>query len=70
MAKKTNKLIITEVIQKNIKYGREGYLTIINNDVIFDASDEEYGPIKFDLSILKQAINDHEEKIKTNTQVQ
>jgi hypothetical protein len=54
----------TLVIQKEANWGRIAYLKLVNDKVIFDDSGEEYGPIKFDLSILEEAILKHKQKIK------
>ncbi len=54
----------TLVITKEAKWDRIAYLTLIDNKVIFDDSDEEYGPIEFDLETLEKAILEHKQKIK------
>lgn len=41
-------------------YNREVYLKIVNDEVIFDCSDEEYGPIKFPLQLLKDKLKEYE----------
>lgn len=53
----------TEVIKKDVNYGRTGYLILDDDKVIFDTSDEEYGPVKFSLSHLEQMIKEHKEKL-------
>lgn len=46
------------------KYSRDAYLIIKNDEIIFDCSDEEYGPIKFPLQLLKDKIKEYDrEKI-------
>jgi len=39
----------TIVHQSEAKWGRPAYLKIVDDKVIYDCSDEEYGPIEFDL---------------------
>lgn len=45
-------------------WDRDAYLKLVNDRVVFDCSDEEYGPIEFDLSVLEKAILEHKQKIK------
>ena len=52
----------TEVIKKEVNYNRTGYLKIIDSKIIFDTSDEEYGPVKISLKLLKDKIKEHESK--------
>lgn len=54
----------TLVIQKIATWDRDAYLKLINDKVVFDCSDEEYGPIEFELSLLEEAILQHKQKIK------
>ena len=42
---------------------RNAYIKLVENKVIFDCSDEEYGPIEFDLELLKDKIKEHDNKI-------
>jgi hypothetical protein len=51
----------TIVIEKEGKYNRTTYLKLVDDKVLFDDSDGEYGPSKFDLELLKEAIKKHEE---------
>lgn len=53
----------TEVIEKNVNYGRTGYLILENNNVVFDTSDEEYGPLIFKLEHLEKMIKQHKKKL-------
>lgn len=53
----------TEVIKKDVNYNRTGYLILDNDKVIFDTSDEEYGPVKFSLNHLEQMIKEHKKKL-------
>jgi len=48
------------VIVEEVKYDRTAYLNLEKDEVIFDTSDGEYGPVRFKLEILKKAIADHE----------
>lgn len=45
-----------KVIQEEIKWGRQAILEIFDDTVLFDTSDEEYGPYEFPLSKLEEAI--------------
>ena len=40
-------------------WGRSAYIKLEDDKVIFDCSDEEYGPIVFDIDLLKDALNKH-----------
>jgi len=52
----TNK---TNVFIGKAQYERNAYLHILGNTVVFDCSDDEYGPIEFPLELLKQKIKEH-----------
>jgi hypothetical protein len=54
----------TLVIKTKAKWDRIAHLKLIDDIVIFDDSDGEYGPIIFDLEILEKAILEHKQKIK------
>ena len=57
----------TTVYQSEAKWGRPAYLKLVDDKVVFDCSDEEYGPIEFDLSdALNGAISLHLQ-LKINT---
>lgn len=49
----------TLVYQGNAAWGRNAYLKLVDDKVVFDCSDEEYGPIEFDLELLVKALNKH-----------
>lgn len=49
----------TIVHQCEAKWGRPAYLKIVDDKVIFDCSDEEYGPIEFDIEVLTKALSKH-----------
>jgi len=53
----------TEVIKKDVNYDRTGYLILDGDEVVFDTSDEEYGPVIFSLDHLEQMIKEHKEKL-------
>jgi hypothetical protein len=53
--------IITIVDEQDAKYHRNSYLKLVDDKVVFDCSDTEYGPIEFDLELLKEKIKKHEE---------
>ncbi len=50
---------LTTVQTVEAKYGRTGYIKLVDNKVLFDTSDKEYGPCEFDLDILEKAIKQH-----------
>lgn len=56
--------IKTQVVSTKCKWGREGYLEIVGNEVIFDTSDDEYGPVFIDLQLLEDKIKEHKEKLE------
>lgn len=49
----------TIVFTGEANYNRSAYIKLEGNKVIFDCSDEEYGPIVFDIELLKDALNKH-----------
>ena len=49
----------TTVYTGRAQWHRHAYLKLVGDKVVFDCSDEEYGPIEFDLNLLKQALKDH-----------
>lgn len=49
----------TVVYKCEAKWGRLAYLKLVDDKVIFDDSDEEYGPVVFDLTLLKEALEKH-----------
>jgi len=49
----------TIIYEGEANYSRSAYIKIIDNKVIFDCSDEEYGPIEFDIELLKEALIKH-----------
>ena len=51
--------IITEVITTDANYGRIAYLKLVNDTVIFDDSDGEYGPTEFPIQLLVEKLMEH-----------
>jgi len=49
----------TTVYAGRAQWHRHAYLKLIDDKVVFDCSDEEYGPIEFDINLLKRALTDH-----------
>ena len=49
----------TTVFEGEGNWSREAYIKLKDNKVIFDCSDEEYGPVEFDISLLIEALNKH-----------
>lgn len=54
-----NKKIITTVFSGDAAYSRHAYLDFVGDKVVFDNSDEEYGPIEFDINLLVDALELH-----------
>jgi hypothetical protein len=54
---------ITEVIKTEANWGRNAYMRLVEDKVIFDCSDEEYGPIEFSLEDLEKAIEKHKKHV-------
>ena len=57
----------TKVFEGDAAHHRFAYLKLIDNKVIFDCSDEEYGPIEFDIDLLVDALDTHANKCITAT---
>ena len=49
----------TVIYQRDARYSRKAYIKFVDNKVIFDCSDGEYGPIEFDTDVLVQAYQEH-----------
>jgi hypothetical protein len=49
----------TPVYAGRANWDRPAYLKLVDDKVVFDCSDEEYGPIEFDINLLKRALTDH-----------
>jgi len=52
-------MIETKVFKGEAKHFRTAYMKMIDNKVIFDDSNGEYGPIEFDIDILFDAFEIH-----------
>lgn len=52
----------TEVIKTDAQWSRDAYLKLVDDKVLFDCSDGEYGPIEFDLETLERAIESHKKR--------
>jgi len=52
-------MIETFVIKCDAKYGRTAYLKFVDSKVVFDDSEEEYGPIEFDIERLCDVLDLH-----------
>lgn len=55
---------LTEVLRTDARYNRHAYLLFHEDKVMFDCSDEEYGPIEFNISQLEDALKVHKEKLQ------
>ena len=49
----------TLVYAGDAQWGRKSYMKFVNDKVVFDCSDEEYGPIEFDLDLLIKSFSEH-----------
>jgi len=49
----------TIVYQGEATWGRNAYLKLEDDKVVFDCSNEEYGPIEFDLNLFTEALSKH-----------
>lgn len=59
--------IETKVFKGDALHSRSAYLNFVDDKVIFDNSDGEYGTIEFDIEILVDALEFHANKcIKAN----
>jgi len=52
-------MVETIVHKGESRWGRKSYLKIVDNKVIFDCSDDEYGPIEFDVNLFIKAYQEH-----------
>ena len=53
------------VFKGEARWHRSAYLKLINDKVVFDCSDGEYGPIEFDLKLLTEILKKLENENKT-----
>ena len=51
---------VTIVYQGDAQWHRPAYLKLVGDQVVFDCSDGEYGPIEFDIKTLKEALFHHD----------
>jgi len=49
----------TTVYKGEATWGRLAYLKLEDDKVVFDCSNEEYGPIEFNIEILIEALDKH-----------
>lgn len=49
----------TIVYEGDAQWHRSAYLKLVGDQVVFDCSDGEYGPIKFDIETLRRAMYEH-----------
>lgn len=49
----------TLVYAGDAQWGRKSYMKFVNDKVVFDCSDEEYGPIEFDMTLLIKSFSEH-----------
>ena len=50
----------TLVYKGKARYSRLAYIELDGDQVKFDCSDEEYGPIQFDIQLLIKALEEHQ----------
>ena len=60
------KEVITPIYKQDAKYYRSAYIKFINNNIEFDCSDGEYGPIRFSIDKFLKAYNDHFKNLLEN----
>lgn len=51
----------TVVWRGDAQWGRRAELKLVDDKVVFDCSDGEYGPMEFDIETLKRAIMYHQD---------
>ena len=49
----------TKIYECEAKWGRRAYIKLVDDKVVFDCSDDEYGPIEFDIELLTKALSKH-----------
>lgn len=54
----------TKVFEGAARWDRKAYVVFRDNQVVFDNSAEEYGPISFDIQILRAALKSHDDGLK------
>ena len=58
---------VTKVVNTKAEWNRDAYLKLVDNKVIFDCSDGEYGPIEFPIEELQRAIEEHNKKLDSDS---
>lgn len=61
---KQNTVTETVIQVQGLKYERIGYIKLVDDAIVFDTSDEEYGPMSVSLTHLKKCIEHHKEKLQ------
>jgi hypothetical protein len=56
----------TEVLKTKAQWSRNAYLKLVDDKVVFDCSDGEYGPIEFPIEELQKAIEQHNKKLDSD----
>ena len=57
---------VTEVLKTKAQWSRNAYLKLVDDKVVFDCSDGEYGPIQFPIEELQKAIEQHNKKLDSD----
>jgi hypothetical protein len=57
----------TKVFTEKAAHNRNAYIEFVDDKVIFDCSDGEYGPIEFDIEVLIEKLDLHTNKALQET---
>jgi len=49
----------SKVYEGGATWGRTAYLKLVDDKIVFDCSDGEYGPIEFDIKLLTDVLSKH-----------
>ena len=49
----------TTIYECEAKWGKRAYIKLVDDKVVFDDSQDEYGPIEFDIELLTKALSKH-----------
>lgn len=60
---------VTEVVKKECKCGKTGYVKLVDNKVVFDSSNEQCHPMEVDIHILENIVKKHKEDMEHNSYV-
>ena len=52
-------MIETIVYKGESRWSRSTYIKLVDNKVVYDDSDDEYGPIEFDIKLFIEALEKH-----------